>query len=178
MHDNKDWETGDHFEFVLWRWQRRSETAEGIVRLYGSLWYRRIKIQFMKMRTKLPSQTERGLIAWWLFYAANTGGLLGLCLGFSGLSAVEILYFFTIRLWFRKNGARPSLGRRIKWRFKRFCRRLTGRRSHNVRVTLKKQEIPFWPKGKPGVEVNHIQVQNGVKSTNSLLSGIPEYPAI
>ncbi|XP_035705890.1 pickpocket protein 28-like isoform X2 [Folsomia candida] len=32
---------------------------------------------------------------------ANTGGLLGLCLGFSGLSAIELLYFYTLRAWCR-----------------------------------------------------------------------------
>lgn len=31
-------------------------------------------------------------------YISQIGGLLGLCLGFSFISAVEILYFFTIRL--------------------------------------------------------------------------------
>lgn len=31
--------------------------------------------------------------------AASTGGLLGLFIGFSFLSAVEILYFATVRLW-------------------------------------------------------------------------------
>jgi hypothetical protein len=30
---------------------------------------------------------------------ANTGGLLGLCLGFSGLSLLEIIYFITLRLY-------------------------------------------------------------------------------
>jgi amiloride-sensitive sodium channel len=30
---------------------------------------------------------------------ASTGGLLGLFIGFSFLSAVEILYFATVRLW-------------------------------------------------------------------------------
>lgn len=34
-----------------------------------------------------------------LSVAANTGGLLGLFLGFSFLSAVEALYFLTLRLW-------------------------------------------------------------------------------
>lgn len=34
-----------------------------------------------------------------LFYiTANAGGLLGLCMGFSFLSIVEILYFATLRL--------------------------------------------------------------------------------
>jgi amiloride-sensitive sodium channel len=33
------------------------------------------------------------------FVTANTGGLLGLFLGFSFLSAVEAIYFITIRLW-------------------------------------------------------------------------------
>jgi hypothetical protein len=34
-------------------------------------------------------------------FAANTGGLLGLCLGFSGLSLIELIYFYTLRAWCR-----------------------------------------------------------------------------
>lgn len=34
-----------------------------------------------------------------LCFTANTGGLLGLFLGFSFLSAVEIGYHLTIRIW-------------------------------------------------------------------------------
>lgn len=41
----------------------------------------------------------------WLF-AASTGGLLGLCLGFSGLSLMEVLYFLTLRLWCRRRRKR------------------------------------------------------------------------
>jgi hypothetical protein len=32
---------------------------------------------------------------------ANTGGLLGLFMGFSLLSIIEIFYYFTLRLWWR-----------------------------------------------------------------------------
>lgn len=32
---------------------------------------------------------------------ANTGGILGLCLGFSGLSLIELIYFYTFRAWCR-----------------------------------------------------------------------------
>ena len=32
-----------------------------------------------------------------MFTLANIGGLLGLCLGFSLLSVVEVIYFFTLR---------------------------------------------------------------------------------
>jgi len=31
---------------------------------------------------------------------ASAGGTLGLCLGFSGLSLIEMLYFLTLRVWF------------------------------------------------------------------------------
>lgn len=34
-------------------------------------------------------------------YTASTGGLLGLCMGFSFLSLVEIVYFATLKLWCR-----------------------------------------------------------------------------
>ncbi|CAL8072486.1 unnamed protein product [Orchesella dallaii] len=41
---------------------------------------------------------------------SNTGGLLGLCMGFSFLSLLEILYYFTIRIFFRfyRRKAKPS----------------------------------------------------------------------
>ena len=32
-----------------------------------------------------------------LLFLANIGGLMGLCLGFSLLSVVELIYFFTLR---------------------------------------------------------------------------------
>lgn len=34
-------------------------------------------------------------------FTANTGGLLGLFMGFSLLSVIEIFYYFTLRLWSR-----------------------------------------------------------------------------
>lgn len=34
-----------------------------------------------------------------IFVSANTGGLLGLFMGFSFLSAVEVIYFISLRLW-------------------------------------------------------------------------------
>jgi Amiloride-sensitive sodium channel len=38
-------------------------------------------------------------------FIANCGGLMGLCLGVSVLSFIEIVYFCTIRLWFHKQGS-------------------------------------------------------------------------
>jgi amiloride-sensitive sodium channel len=35
----------------------------------------------------------------WFIFSASCGGLLGLYLGFSILSLVEIIYFFTVRLY-------------------------------------------------------------------------------
>ena len=32
-------------------------------------------------------------------YVAQVGGLMGLCLGFSLLSAIELIYWFTFRLF-------------------------------------------------------------------------------
>ncbi|CAL8117104.1 unnamed protein product [Orchesella dallaii] len=41
---------------------------------------------------------------------ANFGGLMGLCLGFSGLSLVELIYFITLRAWCRiKRRRRESI---------------------------------------------------------------------
>lgn len=40
---------------------------------------------------------------------ANTGGLLGLCLGFSGLSVMEVVYFLTLRLLCRRRRKRHTV---------------------------------------------------------------------
>lgn len=34
-----------------------------------------------------------------VFISASTGGLLGLFMGFSFLSAIEVIYFISLRLW-------------------------------------------------------------------------------
>ena len=34
---------------------------------------------------------------YYILFLANIGGLMGLCLGFSLLSVVELIYFFTLR---------------------------------------------------------------------------------
>ena len=39
----------------------------------------------------------------WIDYISQVGGLLGLCLGFSFISAVEIFYWFTFK-WFQNLG--------------------------------------------------------------------------
>ena len=43
---------------------------------------------------------ERGELYTTIEIISNIGGLLGLCLGFSVLSLVEFIYFFTARLFF------------------------------------------------------------------------------
>ncbi len=43
---------------------------------------------------------ERGELYGFVDLFSNIGGLMGLCMGFSALSAVEVLYFFTMRLFF------------------------------------------------------------------------------
>jgi amiloride-sensitive sodium channel len=42
----------------------------------------------------------RGELYGILDFFSNIGGLLGLCMGFSALSVVEFIYFFTLRLFF------------------------------------------------------------------------------
>jgi len=42
----------------------------------------------------------RGELYGVLDFISNIGGLLGLCAGFSALSFVEVVYFFTVRLFF------------------------------------------------------------------------------
>ena len=34
-----------------------------------------------------------------LYFSAACGGIIGLCVGFSLLSGVELIYFFTLRMW-------------------------------------------------------------------------------
>lgn len=49
--------------------------------------------QFVKLhRSELFGQTD---------FMANIGGLLGLFLGFSVLSLIEIVYFSTLRVWWK-----------------------------------------------------------------------------
>ncbi len=43
-------------------------------------------------------QNERGELYGFTDFFSNVGGLLGLCLGFSALSLIEFIYFFTLRL--------------------------------------------------------------------------------
>jgi amiloride-sensitive sodium channel len=46
-----------------------------------------------------PNYIHYTYVNYALSVAANTGGLLGLFLGFSFLSAVEAIYFISMRLW-------------------------------------------------------------------------------
>ena len=43
---------------------------------------------------------ERGELYGFVELFSNSGGLIGLCMGFSALSLVEFVYFFTMRLFF------------------------------------------------------------------------------
>ena len=43
-------------------------------------------------------QKERGELYGFIDFFSNIGGVLGLCMGFSMLSFVETVYFFTLRL--------------------------------------------------------------------------------
>jgi hypothetical protein len=83
-------------------------------------------------------------------FLANTGGLMGLCLGFSGLSAVEVIYFCTIRLWFKRKRLRHR-GKRIAMKFVRALKSIGGRLSSRStsagvvgkEITLQKHTIPI-----------------------------------
>lgn len=44
-------------------------------------------------------QLKRNELYGWTDFIANCGGLLGLFMGVSFLSVIEIVYFFTLRLW-------------------------------------------------------------------------------
>jgi len=68
-----------------------------------------------------------------LYYPASTGGLLGLCLGVSALSAIEALYHCTLRLFWKL-----GCGKRItKTKIKKFAeilkRKMYGKENQNVK---------------------------------------------
>ncbi|XP_061710717.1 pickpocket protein 28-like [Cydia pomonella] len=64
--------------------------------LKGNRRYSRLEIYFKEPRFVSMRRSELfGLTD----FLANCGGLLGLFLGFSFLSLVEIFYFCTLRLW-------------------------------------------------------------------------------
>ena len=46
---------------------------------------------------------ERGELYGFIDLFSNIGGLMGLCMGLSALSVVEVLYFFSMRLYFNKS---------------------------------------------------------------------------
>ncbi len=45
---------------------------------------------------------ERGELFGFVDLFSNIGGLMGLCCGLSALSVVEVIYFFSIRLYFNR----------------------------------------------------------------------------
>jgi amiloride-sensitive sodium channel len=45
---------------------------------------------------------ERGELYGLVDFFSNIGGLMGLCMGFSALSLVEVVYFFTLRELFHQ----------------------------------------------------------------------------
>ena len=78
-----------------------------------------------------------------ILFLANIGGLMGLCLGFSLLSVVELIYFFTLR-WCvlccrRKGGGGGGIQNMVIWVVK-FSR---GRNTKLERVCCKKQQKKF-----------------------------------
>ena len=44
---------------------------------------------------------------------AQTGGIMGLCLGFSGLSLIEFMYYFTIRAWLQTRWKQQNFGAKV-----------------------------------------------------------------
>lgn len=57
-------------------------------------------------RSELYGQTD---------FLANCGGLLGLFMGVSILSLVEVLYFFTIRVWFHVKKLKEERSRKVQF---------------------------------------------------------------
>ncbi|KAK9499768.1 hypothetical protein O3M35_002744 [Rhynocoris fuscipes] len=64
-------------------------------------------IRFYFMEKQYPA-TIRGVLFGFTEFLSNTGGLLGLFLGFSFLSAVEIAYFLTFRVCFENRKTRQA----------------------------------------------------------------------
>lgn len=48
-------------------------------------------------------------------FLANCGGLLGLFMGVSILSLVEVAYFFTVRVWYRMKKFREARSQRVRF---------------------------------------------------------------
>jgi hypothetical protein len=58
---------------------------------------------------------------------------MGLCLGFSGLSAIEVIYFLTLRAWCRKRRKR-AIGARVAKKFREIWIKVKGLRTYGVEV--------------------------------------------
>lgn len=74
-----------------------------------------------------------------LFETANTGGILGLCLGFSILSGVEVIYFLTLRS-FWKCCRRRMLSRRVG---NKFVKMFKSSKSNKV-IRVNPKNIPVY----------------------------------
>ncbi|CAL8109590.1 unnamed protein product [Orchesella dallaii] len=80
---------------------------------------------------------------------ANTGGLLGLCLGFSVLSAVEVIYFLTIRAFWQICWKRRSRAKRVAAKFIRsFYSRKATHMQRVIQLDIDQIPVihqPSWP---------------------------------
>ena len=94
---------------------------------------------------------------------ANTGGLLGLCLGFSALSLLEVIYFLTIRAFFKARLKQKAL-KRVADKCVKVWKRLRGKLSEpeeDNRVlpfVTKVEYLPSWREHAEKTRQNNGQV--------------------
>jgi len=111
--------------------------------------------------TDLTRQNYKRIKGLKLFFPllASTGGLLGLCLGFSVLSLLEIIYFITIRAWFNIAYKKRAL-LRFQQKCKNICKKLRGH-SQSEPIGI----LPFTnPEFEAGWRRGHtvVQVESGI----------------
>lgn len=111
-----------------------------------------------KLRTRLYGPTD---------LIASTGGLIGLCLGASVLSAVEAIYFFVIRPVFKHCRRRHDLGQHqaLIMQFVNALRSKNKTSNGNDKsITLNPNTIPMYPQVPkyPANNAPSIRINNGL----------------
>jgi hypothetical protein len=97
---------------------------------------------------------------------------MGLCLGFSGLSVIEVIYFLTLRAWYRTKNNRQAFKRRItkkignpgsaKTKNNRFPR------SETATDLLSNEHISFVPVYDPPSQNNSADLSKDLKQDQPL----------
>ncbi|OXA61991.1 Pickpocket protein 28 [Folsomia candida] len=90
---------------------------------------------------------------------SNTGGLLGLCMGFSVLSVMEIIYFFTLRLYCQTRSGR-NLGHRVTRMANRMWRKVGQLGSVGKPTNVTTFHFPR------GIDDNNFRCHDELRSVN------------